>query len=602
LGKAEHTTRLGSAWFLRVADMRRYLFPTGTCELVQRQILETRTALPTLTLFQFCAVLSVSKVIGPAIPQAFFFGWFIAGMILTAVLGLAYYRLVDAEGNFAKAEKSLKLAPLVAAAMGAFWSWVPLVFAHFGDFEVDAILYTMVMMIMIVGLLCVVRLPISAILFSTMIVISMALSASKLFVGFSMVTAVIGTLSATALITMIFTMHVSFVKHCLSEAARRRDTEVIKLLLNEFESGVGDWLWETDVNGRLVYVSPRLSQVLKMPTEALYAESLCKVLRLQADCELGEKLRSSNPILNFGTQTEVDDKTWYWEISANPLVGPEGFLGHRGVGRDITLHKEQTLQIQQAKDDAEKANAAKSQFLAIISHELRTPINAIVGFSEVLSAGQGESLPMAARREYLGTILESAKHLQGLINDVLDATRMERGAIVLDEQFNDASELIEVAVKILRDQAITAKVSLVAHVIDDVQVMSDMTRLKQVILNLITNAIKFSPSGGVVNIDMLRGLNGELIITVRDAGIGISKEDAERVFEPFVQVENGMTRRFGGIGLGLAIARRIARIHGGDLTLDGEMGIGTEARFVLPASRISWPKSKKAVAAQVVAA
>jgi signal transduction histidine kinase len=602
LGISKNFTRWGSAWFLRIADIRQYLLPTGTHELVQRQTSETRTALPTLTLFQFCAVLAVSKVIGPAIPQAFFFGWFIAGMILTAVLGIAYFQLLDTERDFHKAETTLKLAPIVAAGMGALWSWVPLVFTHFGDFEVNAILYTMVMMIMIVGLLCVVRLPISAILFSTMIVFSMALSASKLFIVFNLVTAMIGAFSAAALIAMIATMHVSFVNHCASEAARRRDTEVIKLLLNEFESGVGDWLWETDVNGRLVYVSPRLAQVLETPMESLYAESLCKILRLQSDCELGEKLRSPTAILGLATQTEMDGKTWYWEITANPLFGPEGFMGHRGVGRDITLHKQQTLQIQHAKEDAEKANAAKSQFLAIISHELRTPINAIVGFSEVLSAGQSENLPMAARREYLGTILESAKHLQGLINDVLDATRMERGAIVLDEQFNDAAELIEVAVKILRDQALKSNVSLVAHVMDDVQVMSDMTRLKQVILNLITNAIKFSPAGGIVNIDMQRGGKGELIISVRDAGIGISKEDAERVFEPFVQVENGMTRRFGGIGLGLAIARRVARIHGGDLTLDGEMGVGTEARFMLPASRINWPKAKKTTVAQVVAA
>ena len=268
----------------------------------------------------------------------------------------------------------------------------------------------------------------------------------------------------------------------------------------------------------------------------------------------------------------------------------------------MTAQREQEEKLLVARDIAQQSNDAKSQFLAVISHELRTPINAIVGFSEVLSAGQGEHLSVSARREYLGTILESAKHLQGLINEVLESTRIERGALQLDEQPNDVAELVEVVAKIVRDQATQGKISVVARVIEDVEVMGDLTRLKQVILNILSNAIKFSPEGGVVNMDMLRERNGDLAITVRDAGIGISDADAERVFEPFVQAEAGSNRRFGGMGLGLSIARRIARLHGGELTLKGQMGGGTEARFTLPAARVRWPRPKTKSAGGIAAA
>jgi len=264
----------------------------------------------------------------------------------------------------------------------------------------------------------------------------------------------------------------------------------------------------------------------------------------------------------------------------------------RALREEVSERQRAEDALRAAKDEAVLANRAKGQFLALVSHELRTPINAIVGFSEVLSAGQSEHLSVPARREYLGTILESAKHLQGLINEILEATRIERGTLQLDEQPNDAAELIEVVAKIVRDQATQARISVVARVVEDVEVTGDLTRLKQVILNILSNAIKFSPEGGVVNMDMLRAPNGDLLITVRDAGIGISDEDAERVFEPFVQVENGSNRRFGGMGLGLSNARRIAQLHGGSLTLKGQSGSGTEARLTLPATRVRWPKPK----------
>ena len=258
-------------------------------------------------------------------------------------------------------------------------------------------------------------------------------------------------------------------------------------------------------------------------------------------------------------------------------------------------------QAQIALEAAVTANLAKSNFLAAMSHELRTPINAIVGFCEILNSPQSDVLSAEIRKSYLHTIIENATHLQSMINDILDVTRLERGSFQLVEQNNDAAEIIEAALKVNRALAEKAQISIVAHLIDDVAVRGDLLRLKQVVQNLLANAIKFSPQGSIINIDMQRGPDSELIFLIRDAGIGLSDEDALLVFDNFLQLEEGIARRFEGMGLGLSIARRIARLHGGDITLNGKLGIGTEARLTIPAARVGWlarkPKTKEQVAA-----
>ena len=245
-------------------------------------------------------------------------------------------------------------------------------------------------------------------------------------------------------------------------------------------------------------------------------------------------------------------------------------------------------QAQLALAAAETAKLAKSNFLSAMSHELRTPINAIVGFCEILTAPQSETLSVESRKNYLNTIVENAQQLQNMINDILDVSRFERGSFQLVEQNSDAAEIIEAAIKLCREQAERASISIVAHLIEDVTVRGDLVRLKQVVQNLLTNAIKFSPQDTVVNVNMQKGDNGGFRLLVRDVGIGISDEDAMRAFDSFVQMEEGATRSYAGIGLGLSIARRIARLHGGEVSLSGKMGAGTEALLVLPASRIVW--------------
>jgi signal transduction histidine kinase len=130
-------------------------------------------------------------------------------------------------------------------------------------------------------------------------------------------------------------------------------------------------------------------------------------------------------------------------------------------------------------------------------------------------------------------------------------------------------------------------------VVDGIEIKGDVTRLKQVLINLIANAAKFSRAGEFVNVDLERTAGGGLAIVVRDNGIGIKPDDIERIFEPFVQADDGMSRRFGGVGLGLSIARKIARLHGGDVTIDSRAGSGTTASLLLPAGRLTWPKPER---------
>lgn len=235
----------------------------------------------------------------------------------------------------------------------------------------------------------------------------------------------------------------------------------------------------------------------------------------------------------------------------------------------------------------------RGAFLATMSHELRTPINAIVGYAELLLSPQVENGPPQKRLEYTRLILRSSRELQSLVDDVLDATRVQNGTLALKDQEHDFAELTEMVVRSMHDLAEANGINIVARLVPGIIVTGDPLRLRQVVRNLLSNAIKFSPNGGDVNIEMQRSYAGKLILAIRDPGIGISAQDLNRVFEPFVQVDHGPTRRFGGLGVGLSLAKHIAELHGGSITLTSEPGKGTEARLILPDTRITWPADRK---------
>jgi signal transduction histidine kinase len=238
-------------------------------------------------------------------------------------------------------------------------------------------------------------------------------------------------------------------------------------------------------------------------------------------------------------------------------------------------------EIQDKSRQLEIANQHKSEFLANMSHELRTPLNAIIGFSEVLLERMFGELN-DKQDDYLKDIHSSGKHLLSLINDILDLSKIEAGRMELDVETFDVPAAIGNALTLVRERAQRHRIALGLEVGADVgEMRADERKFKQILLNLLTNAVKFTPDGGRVDV-RAKLVDGVLEVAVSDNGIGIAKDDQEAVFEEFRQVGRHYTNKQEGTGLGLALAKRFVELHGGRLTLDSEPGRGSTFTFTLP--------------------
>ncbi|MBV9586136.1 MAG: HAMP domain-containing histidine kinase [Alphaproteobacteria bacterium] len=238
---------------------------------------------------------------------------------------------------------------------------------------------------------------------------------------------------------------------------------------------------------------------------------------------------------------------------------------------------------------AQASDRAKTKFLANMSHELRTPLNAIIGFSEVIKLNTQQ--PVERYPEYAQYIHDAAIHLLDLINGILDLARIEAGKVELEEETASISELIYSVVTTIRPMAEKKSVSIDCRSHQtEALIRVDQTKFKQVLLNLLSNAVKFSQPSGNVVVDCSRDGHGDLVISVTDTGVGIPREQLDKVLEPFEQVEDHLTRRNEGTGLGLPIAKALIELHGGQLSLQSELNVGTTAELRLPRDRIGFTK------------
>jgi signal transduction histidine kinase len=234
-----------------------------------------------------------------------------------------------------------------------------------------------------------------------------------------------------------------------------------------------------------------------------------------------------------------------------------------------------------------KADRAKSEFLANMSHELRTPLNSVIGFAEIIGSQAMGPVGDAAYVEYAEHIRESGRHLLGLINDILDLSKVEAGRMELVEDTVDFGATIRGAVGMLQDQAEKAGVQLICTVPKrPIAVRADSQRLRQVVLNLVSNAIKFTDAGGRVTTEIAIDAESRPTLAVEDTGIGIAAEDLPRVMEVFGQVQTQLNRTRSGTGIGLPLTKRLVEMHGGTLDLASQPGIGTTVTVRLPASRL----------------
>ncbi len=243
-------------------------------------------------------------------------------------------------------------------------------------------------------------------------------------------------------------------------------------------------------------------------------------------------------------------------------------------------------ELERARIAAETSSRVKSQFMAHMSHELRTPLNAIIGFSEMIR----EALmgPVSARyRDYANDIHSSGSHLLRLINDVLDLSKVEAGRLELHEETIDLAKLVEECRRLVADRVRAGGLSLTIEVPPALPaVRADELRLKQIVLNLLSNGVKFTPAGGRVTLAAAATAEGGIALSVDDTGIGMAEAEIPVALEPFRQLDSAFSRRFEGTGLGLPLARRLAELHGAALAITSARGRGTTATLTLPANRV----------------
>ncbi len=347
----------------------------------------------------------------------------------------------------------------------------------------------------------------------------------------------------------------------------------------------------TDTEGVILYANPRVCAISGYHKDELLGKtprilkSGLTAARVYED--LWTRLKAgeewTGELLNRKKTGEL-----YWSsLAIAPLRDKDGrIVQYLAVMEDVSQRKNMEEALLLAKQQAEQANRSKSDFLASMSHELRTPMNAILGYSEFIEMQPFGPLGHPKYQEYVQDIHESGRHLLELINDMLDLSKVESGKLSLDEEDVDIAPCAVSALRLVAEQASRKNLVLTSDMAPGLpKVWADPLRLKQIVLNLLANAIKFTPDGGTVNLRGFQGEDGRVTLVVKDSGIGIRAEDLPRVLEPFGQVSNPMVRRDEGTGLGLPISKQLAELHGGTFELDSELGVGTTVTVRLPLTR-----------------
>ena len=361
--------------------------------------------------------------------------------------------------------------------------------------------------------------------------------------------------------------------------------------VRDFAEVSSDWFWEQDARLRFTWLS-QTSPTEKTGDRFYQGKSRHDLVRADPGeprwAEHQADLVARRPFRDFRYQrATVDGGVMHISTSGVPVFDAEGrFVGYRGTGRDITAQVRAEGELRQAKEDAEAASRTKSEFLATMSHELRTPLNAIIGFSELIRDQSSGPLP-PGYVDFAKEIHTGGRHLLDLINDMLDLSKIESGHYELHEEALQLLPLLRSCVGMLGGRAREGDVRLVGDLPDrGVALRADRRAVRQVLLNLLENAAKFTPAGGSVTLAIDCRAGAGLAVMVRDSGIGIDPAKLAELGEPFHQADASINRRFGGSGLGLAITRRLLVLHGGRLEIHSRPGEGTTVRAIFPADRV----------------